>query len=124
LVAVHDGVRPNISKEIILNSYITAEKEGSAITSVALKDSIREIISEKATKMADRSKFCFVQTPQTFRTEILKNAYNKVFFDETITDDASVVEKSGINICLIAGSYANIKITTTEDLKILEAIMP
>jgi 2-C-methyl-D-erythritol 4-phosphate cytidylyltransferase len=123
LVAVHDGVRPNISAEIIKNSFYMAEKEDSAITVVALKDSIREYKQNKESIAVNREKYCLVQTPQTFKSEILLAAYNEVNFDNSITDDASVVEKFGKKINLINGSYANIKITTSEDLKILEALM-
>ncbi|MBX2841408.1 MAG: 2-C-methyl-D-erythritol 4-phosphate cytidylyltransferase [Flammeovirgaceae bacterium] len=118
LVAIHDGVRPFISKDIINNAYQTAYEKGNAIVTVSLKDSIREV-HQNGNDAKDRSKFKLVQTPQTFNLDIIKKAYNtseKSFF----TDDASVAEASGNNINLVDGSYYNIKITTPEDLQIAE----
>lgn len=122
LVAVHDGVRPLIDVSIIEQSFRTANESGSAVTSVLLKDSVREVIAENHNKAVDRTKFRLIQTPQTFRTEIMKIAFEveeQAFF----TDCASVVEFAGFEINLIEGSYKNIKITTPEDLLIAEALL-
>lgn len=121
LVAIHDGVRPLIDREIISNSFNAAEKHGNAIVSVQLKDSIRSI-SNFGNKQEDRSAFRLIQTPQTFRLELIKNAFLQDF-DPLFTDDASVLEKAGQQIHLIDGSYQNIKITTPEDLLIAESFL-
>ncbi|MEL6559807.1 MAG: 2-C-methyl-D-erythritol 4-phosphate cytidylyltransferase [Bacteroidota bacterium] len=116
LVAIHDGVRPLISTDVIENAYQIAAKSTSAITVVASKDSIREI-TEDGTKSVDRNKYYLVQTPQTFDVQALKRAYHaeeKAYF----TDDASVFEDSGGKVSLVSGDYKNIKITTPEDLVI------
>ncbi|HEY8401171.1 MAG TPA: 2-C-methyl-D-erythritol 4-phosphate cytidylyltransferase [Cytophagaceae bacterium] len=121
LVAIHDGVRPVISKEIIANSFTTAAAKGTAITSVALKDSIRQVEGPK-NKSVNRSAFRIIQTPQTFQLNIIKKAFEteeKDFF----TDDASVAEAAGFEIVLIEGDYKNIKITTPEDLIVAEAFI-
>ena len=121
LVAIHDGVRPLVSSEIIENSYKTAGENSSAIAAVASKDSIRKITID-GTKSVDRSKYYLVQTPQTFDVQALKKAYNvkeKAYF----TDDASVFEDSGGEVSLVDGDYQNIKITTQEDLVMAECFI-
>jgi 2-C-methyl-D-erythritol 4-phosphate cytidylyltransferase len=120
LVAIHDGVRPLVSKNIIAASFRLAAVHGSAVATVRLKDSIR-MTDQDTTRAMDRSRFRIVQTPQTFRISLIKEAY-QIKEDPSLTDDASVAEKSGHIISLFEGSYENIKITTPEDLVIAEAL--
>lgn len=124
LVAIHDGVRPCVTTEMILESYSVAAQKGSAVAVVKLKDSLREIVEEdKGSISRPREHFCLVQTPQTFQTALIKKAYTlpqKI----TMTDDAGVAEQAGIVIHLIQGDYRNLKATTPEDLKVLEAFLP
>lgn len=122
VVAIHDGVRPLISPEIIQESYKMAELKGNAVAAVPLKDSIR-IVRDGKNIQTERSGYRLVQTPQTFVYQQLKNAYNNQNNPELFTDDASVVEANGEFINLIEGSYKNIKITTTEDLKIASCFL-
>ena len=121
LVAIHDGVRPLVSKDIIGASFRLAAEHGSAVAAVRLKESIR-MTDQDNTKAMDRSKFRLIQTPQTFQVSLIKQAY-QIKEDPTLTDDASVAEKSGHSISLFEGSYENIKITTAEDLVIAEALL-
>ena len=121
LVAIHDGVRPLVSVEIIRTSFQLAAIHHSGVAAVPLKDSIR-IIDQGHTKTVDRSAFKLIQTPQTFDVELIKKAY-QMDEDPSLTDDASVAERAGCNITLFEGSYSNIKITTPEDLIIAEALM-
>jgi 2-C-methyl-D-erythritol 4-phosphate cytidylyltransferase len=121
LVAIHDGVRPFVNKEIIHESFVKAEIYGNAITAVPLKDSIRIVEGEKS-KSADRSSFRLIQTPQTFKYSVIKKAYQTPELP-SFTDDASVAEFSGEQIRLIDGNYSNIKITTPEDLVVAEGIL-
>lgn len=120
LVAIHDGVRPLISTEIIGNSFIEAEEKGNAIVSVPLKDSIRWS-KEGENQAVDRSDYCLIQTPQTFKLSLIKQAY-QALGTQSLTDDASVLEANGAKINLIPGDYRNIKITTPEDLRVAEAL--
>lgn len=122
LVAVHDGVRPLISKKIIASSFDVADKQRSAIAAVALKDSIRKI-EGKTTISENRSDYFLVQTPQTFQTTLLKDAYSQTEASTEFTDDASVFEASQGKVNLIAGDYKNLKITTPEDLVIAQALL-
>ncbi len=120
LVAIHDGVRPLVSGEIIEESFMVAAKSGSAIATVKLKDSIRKI-NNHGTMSLNRDEYRLVQTPQTFNVSLIKHAYQKV--EKEYSDDATVAEMAGYPIYLIEGDYRNIKITTQEDLKIAEALL-
>lgn len=122
LVAVHDGVRPLVTLEIIQNGYRVANEMGSAVTSVQSKDSIRMIDENGKNHAIERSKIRLMQTPQTFQLYNFRKAFevdDKSFF----TDCASVMEFAGFAINLIEGSYENIKITTPEDLLLAENII-
>jgi 2-C-methyl-D-erythritol 4-phosphate cytidylyltransferase len=121
LVAIHDGVRPLVSEDIIGASFRLAAVHKSAVAAVRLKESIR-VTDQDHTKAVDRSKFRLIQTPQTFPVELIRNAYS-IKEDETLTDDASVAERAGFTISLFEGSYQNIKITTEEDLVIANAFL-
>jgi 2-C-methyl-D-erythritol 4-phosphate cytidylyltransferase len=121
LVAIHDGVRPLVSQDIIGASFRLAAEHKSAVAAVRLKDSIR-ITDHDNTKAMDRSLFRLIQTPQTFQLSLIKQAYT-IKEDDTLTDDASVAERAGHSIALFEGSYRNIKITTEEDLVIAEALL-
>ena len=117
LVAIHDGVRPFVSAEIINESFKIAEEKGTAVVSVASKDSVR--VSGQA---IDRATVRLIQTPQTFQVSLIKQAFETE--ESTIfTDDASVAEHAGFTINLIEGSYENIKITTPEDLLWAEILL-
>jgi len=115
LVAVHDGVRPFVSPEIILTGFETAARMGSAVTCVPVKDSVRVVHADGSSQAVDRSQYRLVQTPQTFQLSAFRQAFEteeQPFF----TDCASVMEYAGFPITLIDGSYENIKITTPDDL--------
>ncbi|NBP67809.1 MAG: 2-C-methyl-D-erythritol 4-phosphate cytidylyltransferase [Cytophagia bacterium] len=121
LVAIHDGVRPLVSEDIIGASYRLAAVHDSAVAAVRLKESIR-MTDQDNTKAMDRSRFRLIQTPQTFKTRLIKQAYEGKE-DISLTDDASVAERAGHIISLFEGSYENIKITTPEDLVVAKALM-
>ncbi len=121
LVAIHDGVRPLISADIIGASFRLAAVHQTAVAAVRLKESIR-MTDKDTTRAVDRSRFRLIQTPQTFDVALIKRAY-QIKEDPSLTDDASVVEKAGYNISLFEGSYENIKITTAEDFIIAEALL-
>ena len=121
LVAIHDGVRPMVTEQIILNAFAMAEQKGNAIAAVALKDSIRHVQGD-INKVANRSEFQLIQTPQTFSVNLIKAAFDTPYSD-SFTDDATVLEAVGHKINLIAGDYSNIKITTPEDLVLAESLL-
>lgn len=120
LVAIHDGVRPLVSKQLIEKSFQLAQEKGAAVPTVPLKDSIRVVESERNENVS-RENFRLVQTPQTFRLSLIKEAYSGS--SDTVTDDASVAEQAGYPIFLFEGDDCNIKITTKVDLLLSEAIL-
>jgi 2-C-methyl-D-erythritol 4-phosphate cytidylyltransferase len=122
LIAIHDGVRPLVPVEVIAESFEIARTKGCAIAAVALKDSVRQLDENGGSTNLERSKLRQIQTPQTFRSNIIKYSFQQATHDE-FTDDASVAEHAGFEITLIEGSYQNIKITTPEDLLIAEAFL-
>lgn len=123
IVAVHDGVRPLVSAETIQNCFAEAEKQSAVIPVVDVVDSLRFVSKQENTnKAVARSCYKNVQTPQCFKSELLLKAYEQDF-DETFTDDASVVEKLGHSIELVQGNIENIKITSPIDLIVAEALL-
>lgn len=121
LVAIHDGVRPLVSEDIIGASFRLAAVHQTAVAAVRLKESIR-ITDQDNTKAVDRSKFRLIQTPQTFNVVLIKKSY-EIKDEASLTDDASVAERAGNTISLFEGSYENIKITTSEDLIFAQALL-
>ena len=120
LIAIHDGVRPLVSKALI-NSLMIEIKNGLGIIPVApVKDSIRKVDGENSTHI-NKNKLYNVQTPQCFFGSDIKNAYTQGF-SAHFTDDASVFESNRGKITAISGEERNLKITTKEDLKITEAL--
>ena len=121
IVAIHDGARPLVSNEIIENCFQSAINNGTGIACVKPKDSIR-IVSEDENKAIDRNDLRLIQTPQTFTSAIIKNAF-QINGNESSTDDATIAEKAGYKIHLVEGSYLNFKITTPEDLLLAESLL-
>lgn len=121
LVAVHDGVRPLVSLATIAACYDEAERTGAAIPVVPLSDSLRQKTASGSVAMR-REDFYAVQTPQVFRLDILRKAYEQEY-RESFTDDASVVESAGYKVALVQGNVENIKITNPADLIFAEAMI-
>lgn len=116
IIAIHDGVRPIVSRTVINESFVLAEKEGASLPIVSLKDSLRYVDKDE-TLALNRKKYFLVQTPQTFESSIIRKAYELPYHDG-ITDDASLVEEAGFHLALFEGEEFNIKITTPLDLKL------
>ncbi len=121
LIAVHDGARALVSKKLIIRAVQSAIECGSAIPTIAPVDSFR-VATECGSHPIDRSTLRIVQTPQIFTAEILRNAYRTEYIP-SFTDDASVVEHSGVAVTLCEGERSNLKITTVEDIAIAEALL-
>jgi len=122
LIAVQDGVRPLSSKKLILRAILTASAQGSAIPAIAPVDTLREVTRDGKSHPIDRSTLRMIQTPQVFRAEWLRSAYDKAP-DNRFTDDASAVEAAGNAVTLIEGEATNLKITTRSDLAIADTIL-
>ena len=121
IIAVHDGVRPLIHPDLILNLYHEAELNSAVIPVCPILESIRKAQGE-GSKALDRSQYYSVQTPQCFSSDLLQNAYHQDE-QETFTDEASVVEALGKNVQLFKGERTNIKLTTPEDFVFAEALL-
>ena len=121
LIAVHDGVRPLVSRAMIERGVVCAAQSGSAVPVVAAVDSFR-MVQEGELKVVDRSLFRAIQTPQIFDAELLRRAY-KCEPDERFTDDATVVEGLGVKVAFYEGERTNLKITTPDDLIVAEALV-
>ena len=121
IVAVHDGVRPFVSREVIARCYAEAEAHGAAVPVVPVVETVRQLLPE-GSKTVSRDAYRLVQTPQTFRAPLLRRAYGQPFC-EAFTDDASVVEALGHAVHLVEGNRENIKLTTPFDLIVARALV-
>ena len=121
VVFVHDGVRPLVSATLIRACYESSLSHGSAIPVIDIKDSIREI-SAGSNAAVNRDRFKIIQTPQTFLSDLILPAF-ELPYDPLFTDEATVVERLGHPVHLVAGEEANIKITKPLDLTIAEALL-
>jgi 2-C-methyl-D-erythritol 4-phosphate cytidylyltransferase len=121
IVFIHDGVRPLVSRETLGRCLETAQESGNAIPVLPVTESLRKLEGEQNISV-DRSQYFSVQTPQTFRSNQILEAFQQDF-DPAFTDDASVAEKAGFSIQMVEGNRENIKITTPTDLIIAEALL-
>lgn len=120
-IAIHDGVRPLISKKLIIRLILDAEKHSAVIPVVAPAESCR-IVEGNTSRIINRDTIRLVQTPQVFASDIVRKAYEQPY-DARFTDDASVVEAAGGTITLCEGERQNIKITTPDDITFAEAVI-
>ena len=121
LVAVHDGVRPFVSHEVISRCYAEAEAHGAVVPVIPVVETVRQLTGEGSVTV-DRNAYRLVQTPQTFRATLLRRAYEQPYTD-AFTDDASVVEAFGEAVTLVDGNRENIKLTTPFDLIVAKALV-
>ena len=124
IVIVHDAVRPFIQQRVILDSLEKAKLHSAAVVAVRVKDTVK-IGNDKGfvERTLDRSLLWSAQTPQTFSRQVLLDAYaNAARENIEATDDASLVERIGINPAIVEGSFENIKITTPDDLDFAEVL--
>lgn len=122
LVAVHDSARPLVGCELISEGWRVASEKYAAVPAVPVTDSLRRIGADGFSEAVARKDYVAVQTPQVFRCDILKSAYEKPL-DDDMTDDASVVEASGVNVSLFEGSTRNMKVTNPLDMDIAALLM-
>jgi len=129
LVAVHDGVRPMISPELVSRMFARMASCRALIPVLPMVDTLKSLVRNSSGELVpsglpdpDRSRVYGAQTPQMFLSEELKAAYERPF-DTSFTDDASVAAKSGIPLSFIEGERGNIKITTPEDMRAAESML-
>ncbi|MGQ9697003.1 MAG: 2-C-methyl-D-erythritol 4-phosphate cytidylyltransferase [Armatimonadota bacterium] len=125
LVAIHDGARPAITQEVILRTLQAASEHGAAVAAIRATDTVK-LADQDDFVTATPSRDCTwcVQTPQTFRTDLIREAHRRALEDGFLgTDDASLVERLGHPVKLVEGSRDNIKVTYPEDLQAVEAVI-
>ena len=124
IVAVHDGVRPFVTTEEIDATVAAAQADGAAILVAPLTDTIKQVGKQRVEKTLDRRGLRRALTPQCFRYELLRDAYQQADVnDPSLTDESALVEQLGHSVSIVEGSARNIKITTLEDLAIAESIL-
>ena len=124
IVAVHDGVRPFVTVEEVESTIAAAQSDGAAILVAPVTDTIKQVVDGHVFETFDRNRVRRALTPQCFRYDILRRAYEHTdVTDPSITDESVLVEKLGFPVRIVEGSPRNIKITTAEDLAIAEALL-
>ena len=128
IVAIHDGVRPLVTVNLLRDMFELSENEPALIPVVPCIDTMK-VLKEEGGKLVavpgasvDRSVLFGAQTPQVFHSEIIKEAYS-LAYDTSFTDDASVLERYGKSLSYVQGERLNMKITTKEDLVLARAIL-
>ena len=124
IIAVHDGVRPFVTADEISRTVAAAKADGAAILVAPVTDTIKQVSDEQVVKTLDRSSLRRALTPQCFRYELLRDAYQHADVnDPSLTDESALVEQLGRRVSIVEGSARNIKITTLEDLVIAEGFL-
>lgn len=125
VVVIHDGARPLVTPESIEEAIAAAFEFDAAIVAVPVKDTMKIVDdAEFVAGTLDRSTIWSIQTPQAFRTSVLKEAYKRAEQDGILaTDDAALVENMGLKVKVVRGSYQNLKVTTPEDLIMAQALL-
>lgn len=125
LVMIHDGARPLLQEAVIFQSILKTMEYGAATVGVPAKNTIK-MIDEKGMVIStpQRESLVEIQTPQTFKADLIRQAHEKALADGFVgTDDASLVEALPHPVKIVTGHYTNLKITTPEDLIIAESIL-
>ena len=122
VVGFHDGVRPFVSADTIDRCFETAREEYAALPVMPVTDTLRFTGGSSAGRNVPRSDYRIVQTPQVFDISLAKQAFRQPYRD-TFTDDASVVESLGCQVCMVEGNRENIKLTTPFDLQLADFII-
>jgi 2-C-methyl-D-erythritol 4-phosphate cytidylyltransferase len=124
IVAVHDAVRPFVSVEEIESVVQMAERSGAAILAVPIVDTVKQAEREFVESTLTREHLVLAQTPQVFRTDLLREAFKRAAMDEYYgTDESSLVERLSRPVAIVRGSERNIKITRPGDLTLARAFL-
>jgi 2-C-methyl-D-erythritol 4-phosphate cytidylyltransferase len=125
ITVVHDGARPLLTPALIESTIMSAQAHGTGIAATKVVDTIKEANEDKTViRTVDRTKLWAVQTPQTVRYSLLREAYTNVFLKQmVVTDEAAAVESLGQKVHLVETPFLNLKITTPSDLAMAEALL-
>jgi len=123
IVAVHDGARPLVTVDEIEATIAKAKETGAACLTAPVTDTIKSVRGGEIAATLDREKLRRALTPQAFKIEVLRSAFEGVDLNDSVTDECYLVEKLGHPIAIVEGSSRNIKITHPEDLILAEALL-
>ena len=124
VVAVHDGVRPFVSPSEIDRVVRAAEETGAALLAVPATDTLKEVRAGRVARTLERSSVWHAQTPQCFRQDLLRRAYESALAEGLdATDDSALVERLGVSVSVVEGSARNVKITRPEDIAVAEILL-
>ena len=123
-MAIHDGARPLVTADVIARTLESAQKFGSGVAAVALKDTVKRVDEDSVVvDTPPRDKLRAVQTPQTFEAGLIRKAHAAYALGERATDDAALAERMGIAVHLTEGDVENIKLTTPEDMLLARQVI-
>ena len=122
-VMIHDAARPLVTLTMLQEGLLSAQIHQASIAAVPVKDTIKQVRGNIISSTLDRSQLWMIQTPQVFSFPLIHHAHSECDKQEDFTDDAALLERLGYPVAIFKGSYANIKITTQEDLLIAEALL-
>jgi len=124
LIAIHDGARPCIDLSIIEKSIHKADRIGAAAPAIPITSTVKRVVDGVIECTVDRENLYEIQTPQVFRSEIIKAALTKAHRKSIeVTDDCMAVEMLGMSVHIVEGSRRNIKITNNQDFRLAEAFL-
>ncbi len=122
-VMIHDAARPFVTTAMVQEGLLSAQAHQASAAAVPVKDTIKQVTNNIISTTPDRSRLWTIQTPQVFSFPLIHHAHHNPVAQENFTDDAALLEHLGYHVAIFPGSYANIKITTQEDLLIAEALI-
>lgn len=124
IILIHDGARPFIKTAMIHELVEATAEKGAAVVAVPVKDTIKRVRNFQVIDTIERSSLWAIQTPQAFHVPLIMRAHREAEIDRFLgTDDASLVERIGVDVAIIRGDYQNIKLTTPEDLLFAQKIL-
>ncbi len=122
-VMIHDAARPFVTPAMLQEGLLSAQTHQASVAAVPVKDTIKQVRDNIITTTLNRSQLWSIQTPQVFSFPLIRHAHHDPIAQEDFTDDAALLERLGYPVAIFQGSYANIKITTQEDIRIAEALL-
>ncbi|GAC1694746.1 MAG: 2-C-methyl-D-erythritol 4-phosphate cytidylyltransferase [Ktedonobacteraceae bacterium] len=122
-VLIHDAARPFVTATMVQEGLISAQTHQASVAAVPVKDTIKQVMDNIISTTPDRSRLWTIQTPQVFSFSLIQYAHHTPLAQEEVTDDAALLERLGYPVAIFQGSYANLKITTQEDLLVAEALL-
>lgn len=123
IIAIHDGARPTVAPSDINRIVKTARSERAAVLASPVTSTLKRVAAKYIINTVEREGLYLAETPQAFRADLIREAYQKLGEDSSPTDDAQLVEALGFKVCIVESEFLNIKVTTREDIALVEAIL-